>query len=92
MKLAEGGGVAVGPPTLIYEIFLIVCRSQKKADYIKRTSAILVEKYNGDIPDTFQGLVSTWPSLVPRPHPLMRRTGLVNQVKFLGLAHAFTTV
>ena len=31
-------------------------------------------------------------SLVPRPHPLMRRKGLVNQVKFLGLAHAFMTM
>ena len=28
------------------------------------------------------------PSLVPRPHPLTRRNGLVNQVEFLGLAHA----
>ena len=28
-------------------------------------------------------------SLVPRPHPLMRRNGLVNQVEFLGLAHTF---
>ena len=27
-------------------------------------------------------------SLVPRPHPLMRRNGLVNQVEFLGLAGA----
>ena len=31
-------------------------------------------------------------SLVPRPHPLMRRNSLVNQVEFLGLAHAFATV
>ena len=31
---------------------------QKKADYIKRTTAILAEKYDGDIPNTFQGLVS----------------------------------
>ena len=30
-------------------------------------------------------------SLVPRPHPLLRRNGLVNQVEFLGLAHAFAT-
>ena len=30
-------------------------------------------------------------SLVPRPHPLTRRNGLVNQVEFLGLAHAFAT-
>jgi len=29
-------------------------------------------------------------SLIPRPHPLMRRNGLVNQ--FLGLAGAFATV
>ena len=28
----------------------------------------------------------------PRPHPLMRRNGLVNQVEFLGLAHTFATV
>ena len=27
--------------------------------------------------------------LVPRPHPLTRRSGLVNQVEFLGLAHTF---
>ena len=31
-------------------------------------------------------------SLVPRPHPLTRRNGLVNQVKFCELAHNFTTV
>ena len=31
-------------------------------------------------------------SLISRPHPLMRRNGLVNQVKFLGLAYTFTTV
>ena len=27
-----------------------------------------------------------------RPHPLMRRNGLVNQVKFLGLAHTLVTM
>ena len=32
------------------------------------------------------------PSLVPRPHPLTRRNGLVNQVEFLGLAGALATV
>ena len=32
------------------------------------------------------------PSLIPRPHPLTRRNGLVNQVEFLGLAHAFATM
>ena len=31
------------------------------------------------------------PGLVPRPHPLTRRNGLVSQVEFLGLAHTFTT-
>ena len=31
-------------------------------------------------------------SLVRRPHPLMRRNGLVNQVEFLGLAQAFGTI
>ena len=31
-------------------------------------------------------------SLVPRPHPLTRRNGLVNQVKFLGLVHTFATM
>ena len=31
-------------------------------------------------------------SLVPRPHPLTRRNGLVNQVKFCELVHNFTTV
>ena len=31
---------------------------QKKADYIKRATAICAEKYNGDIPPTFEGLVS----------------------------------
>ena len=30
-------------------------------------------------------------SLVPRPHPLTRRNGLVKQVEFLGLAHTFAT-
>ena len=29
------------------------------------------------------------PSPVPKPHPLTRRNGLVNQVEFLGLAHTF---
>ena len=33
-----------------------------------------------------------WASLVPRPHPLTRRTGLVNQVEFLGRAGALATV
>ena len=31
-------------------------------------------------------------SLVPRPHPLMRRNCLVNQVGFLRLAHPLATV
>ena len=31
-------------------------------------------------------------SLVPRPHPLTKRNGLVNQVEFLGLADALATV
>ena len=31
-------------------------------------------------------------SLIPRPHPLTRRNGLVNQVKFVGLVHTFATV
>ena len=31
-------------------------------------------------------------SLVPRPYPLMRRNGLVNQVEFLGLVHALATM
>ena len=31
-------------------------------------------------------------SLVPRPHPLARRNGLVNQIEFLGLAGALATV
>ena len=30
-------------------------------------------------------------SLVPRPHPLTRRNGLVNEVEFLGLVHTFVT-
>ena len=32
------------------------------------------------------------PGLIPRPHPLMRRNGLVNQVKLLRLMYTFTTV
>ena len=31
-------------------------------------------------------------SLVPRPHPLTRRNGLVNQVEFLGLGGALATM
>ena len=31
-------------------------------------------------------------SLVPRPHPLTWRNGLVNQVEFLGLALTFATL
>ena len=31
-------------------------------------------------------------SLVPRPHPLTRRNGLVNQVEFLGLVGALVTM
>ena len=38
------------------------------------------------------GLVTLDPSLVSRPHPLTRRNSLVNQVEFLGLAHAFATL
>jgi len=30
--------------------------------------------------------------LIPRPHPLVRRNSLVNQVKFLELVHTFATV
>ena len=30
--------------------------------------------------------------LVPRPHPLTRRNGPVNQVEFLGIVGAFATV
>ena len=30
--------------------------------------------------------------LSPRPHPLTRGNGLVNQVEFLGLTHAFATM
>ena len=36
-----------------------------------------------------QELINCSHSLVPRPHPLTRRIGLV---KFLGLAHTFVTV
>ena len=31
-------------------------------------------------------------SLVPRPHPLMRRNGVVNPVEFLELVHALATL
>ena len=31
------------------------------------------------------------PSLIPRPHPLTKINGLMNQVEFLGLAHALAT-
>ena len=31
-------------------------------------------------------------SLINRPHPLTRRNGLVNEVKFCGLVHTFATV
>ena len=31
-------------------------------------------------------------SLVPRPHPLTRRNGLVDQVEFVGLAGALATL
>ena len=31
-------------------------------------------------------------SIFPRPYPLTRRNGLVNQVEFLGPARAFVTV
>ena len=39
-----------------------------------------------------ESLVKLSSSLVPRPHPLTRRNGLVNQVEFLGLAHPFATL
>ena len=42
----------------------------------------------------FPGYSCVWigkTSLVPRPHPLTRRIGLVYQVEFLGLAHDFAT-
>ena len=41
---------------------------------------------------TVKMLLSHYTNLVPRPHPLTRRNSLVNQIKFLGLAHAFVTV
>ena len=41
-----------------------------------------------DVCDCLMSLVS----LIPRPHPLMRRNGLVNQIKFLGLTGALATV
>ena len=40
----------------------------------------------------YLGLGAFSTSLVPRPHPLTRRNGLVNQVDFLGLAHTFATM
>ena len=40
----------------------------------------------------FSRCISLNESLVPRPHPLMRRNGLVNQVEFLGLVYTFATV
>lgn len=30
---------------------------KKKADYIKKATQILIDKFNGDIPDTVEGLV-----------------------------------
>ena len=32
---------------------------KKKADYIKKATQILVDKFNGDIPNTVEGLVSS---------------------------------
>ena len=40
----------------------------------------------------FTGAWVVYRSLVPRPHPLTIRNGLVNQVQFLGLVGAFVTV
>ena len=34
----------------------------------------------------------SYTSLIPRSHPLTRRNGLVNQIKFLELVHTLTTV
>ena len=36
--------------------------------------------------------INQYHSLGPRPHPLTRGNGLVNQVKFLGLVHTVVTV
>ena len=43
-----------------------------------------------------RGRSETWPgyeaSLIPRPCPVMRKNGLVNQVEFLGLVGTLVTV
>ena len=49
-------------------------------------------RYCRSTPDLVCSLCWELLTLVPRPHPLTRRNGLVNQVEFLGLAHAFATL
>ncbi|KAI8575458.1 hypothetical protein K450DRAFT_180761 [Umbelopsis ramanniana AG] len=43
---------------LLHECIKSVGFHTRKTDYIKATAAILKEKYNGDIPDTIEGLIS----------------------------------
>ena len=59
----------------------------------------IVEAYTVSSPEWYITLSSMYQyvpiveaSLIPRPHPLTRRNGLVNQVEFLGLARTFATV
>ena len=56
--------------------------------YLKGNSAM--KMFNNK--QTFQWSTKSDRSLVPRPHPLTRRVGLVNLVEFLGLARTFASV
>ncbi|KAJ9636225.1 alpha,alpha-trehalase nth1 [Coniosporium apollinis] len=45
-------------PTLLEQLIQKVSFHRNKATYIKRTAEILRDRFNGDIPDTIEGLVS----------------------------------
>ena len=56
---------------------------------------ILINNYTMNLINILVIALDNWgysSSLVPRSHPLTRKNGLVNQVKFLGLTGALATV
>ncbi len=61
-KLKEHGltieSILQTPQEMVAKLIYGVGFWKKKADYIKKVTQILVDKFNGDIPSTVEGLVS----------------------------------
>ena len=74
----------------------VLCGVRKPSGYPSEVlNTLCIEKHDPDLASVVREvafITLCWFSLVPRPHPLTRRNGLVNQVEFLGLAHAFVTM